>query len=884
MKKILGLMAAFAFMLPAGAQAGDLIFSSDFGAATRELHNKKSGSFDGLLPDTWWEDYSGWTDSIAKTEKITENNSSFLRFNVERYGSSVQFRAPVEKLEMPGIYKIEIEANTHLSSLNIGFRQIPAPYKSLWGDALSTNGKWMKKTFFAKLDKDIKSPVGFFIYPDVGITDIKSISISKATLDDMAAMIPRADKSLKNFFRNSRFPLGVPCGWNIEVHCSKGTVSGDSSLKAPSGCPPIKIEAPEKIIVFSEPFQTSDPTVRNTAALSFMGKGEWTVSVVQGRTESRVITLNPSETEWKREYIEFSPDKIAKGMALKIAGKGVLYIDSLHAYASNEKRPYESAGEAEIALAPIESEASDIRVQFDNAPKKVRYSVSGNFDGAVMKSIVANVYGVEKALPELKLDAKNSSGTISFDVFPETPYGQFRIESWLEKDGKRVSPYSETVVSCFKKPRYWGKDAPNSPFGGHFLSTPFAIKLMKSGGLNWARLHDAGFEYIGWYWLEPEKGKWTFFDEDIKRYRDGNIKIFAQLGTAPKWASYYSDTDLKSSGYFDRYFIPKDNNDYANYVKTVVARYKGLIDEYFVWNEPWGKWWAASYDKTKSEYVRGKDSEAGFAEMTKVAYKAAKEADPTVKISGFNSTSGNDGYKWTKGVYDAGSLEFCDIIDYHYYTPKDVGFEADGAETAYRDAIGYIKEKSPSFKQPVYMSEGQGTCGGSSSNSSCDAGIYKHTIPWKSEADQILLADMTCRYVVSTLANNVSKVFLYSSGQYRNLTMDSLFQTLMAGDGFANPSLAAFSNMAWHLEDMKFVQKLPLSKDVLAYIFEGKRGACAVISGKRGVAYKIPASDKFSAEDLFGNPLKGDLVFNGNLIFIESKLPAAKLAALLNGK
>ena len=61
--------------------------------------------------------------------------------------------------------------------------------------------------------------------------------------------------------------------------------------------------------------------------------------------------------------------------------------------------------------------------------------------------------------------------------------------------------------------------------------------MVKALGYNWVRLHDAGWEYTGWWWLERTPGTWTFRDDAIRRYRDQHLTILGQLGTAPTWAS-----------------------------------------------------------------------------------------------------------------------------------------------------------------------------------------------------------------------------------------------------------------------------------------------------------------------------------------------------------
>ena len=68
------------------------------------------------------------------------------------------------------------------------------------------------------------------------------------------------------------------------------------------------------------------------------------------------------------------------------------------------------------------------------------------------------------AEPVLLLESNN--------VFPEKPYGAFRVEAWVENpDGQRISPYNEIVVYRLHRPRHWMEDSPNSSFGVHTNST-----------------------------------------------------------------------------------------------------------------------------------------------------------------------------------------------------------------------------------------------------------------------------------------------------------------------------------------------------------------------------------------------------------------------------
>jgi len=159
--------------------------------------------------------------------------------------------------------------------------------------------------------------------------------------------------------------------------------------------------------------------------------------------------------------------------------------------------------------------------------------------------------------------------------------------------------------------------------------------MAKAVGVNWTRLHDAGGNYLMWYFLEPEKCKWVFHDKELNRYRKYGMKILGELGTAPKWASYYQDVGKDHSGYFDCFYQPKNLEDYANYVKTVAERYKGVIDAYDVWNEPWiHAWWAVGYDESKTGeyggYITSKNPTADFVKLMATAYQTAKAIDDKI--------------------------------------------------------------------------------------------------------------------------------------------------------------------------------------------------------------------------------------------------------------
>jgi hypothetical protein len=309
-----------------------------------------------------------------------------------------------------------------------------------------------------------------------------------------------------------------------------------------------------------------------------------------------------------------------------------------------------------------------------------------------------------------------------------------------------------------------------------------------------------------------------------------------------------------------------------------------VIDEYFVWNEPWIKaWWPVAYDRSKPDsdgYLTSQAPQADFAALMRTAYAAAKAADPSARVAGFNTTGGGSGREWTRGVYDAGGMAACDVIDYHFYTTPAQGYPGSTADQAYRDALGYVLGKEGALAKPVYMSEGQGTSSGTATGGgpAGGSGLYKHALPYAADEDAVQVADRTCRYLLSLLANKVEKIFLYTAHGYRNLGAPCEFNVLLCGDGYPHPSLAAHANFARHIEGRTFVKVVTVADGVFAYLFAGAGRTVAVISGKPGCgAHTLPPLADAAVVDLFGNPLPARAVYRDTLVFVESPLSPAAL-------
>lgn len=672
------------------------------------------------------------------------------------------------------------------------------------------------------------------------------------------------DEPGRNLLRVSRLPLGLQSGWTIDRDSSDGDdvqIIADREVTGPSGAPALRITADGGTTIYSAPFGLASTDVSHAASVYVRGKGSGHLAVF-GAGEQSGGEFDLDGGGWRRIMVRFEPNPDSRLYALRFEVQGELWLDALQVEQGETAAAYAGRDSCEVCLAPVEEAepggAMPIRVQFADRPAIVRYAVTGEAPGAVLRGKVVTPYGRESGLPPVELDGSFlTEGDWRYDRVPGVEYGPFRIEAWVEgPDGRVIGPPNEVVVYRLRRPRYWGRDGQDSPFGVHTLSTTRHIRMAKAVGINWTRLHDAGTRYIGWYHLEPKPGEWEFHDEPIRRYRRHNMKVLGLLSTSPKWASW---CETPTSGYFDQYYQPRDPRQFAAYARTVVDRYDGVIDAWDIWNEPWvGAFWIRRYDPSREGHARYVTSERpweDYARLSDAAYDAVKAADDDVPVVGISTTTHQPGERvtsgreWTRRMVAADGLSDCDIVGYHYYTRERLGRPGDGAETGYDWAISPILEAGGLGGRPVWMTEGSPT------PRLLGEGFYRYTLPHEVDEDPFDTGDRLARYLVTLLAEDVKKIFLYSMHCHWYFTSEE-YAVLVTPEGYLHPSAAAHSTAAWLLEGARFRRRWRVADGVTAYRFDAEgRTVVALCPMPEHEAYTPPRESGAEVLDLFGNPV-----------------------------
>jgi hypothetical protein len=846
-----------------------------------QLQTIPTKSTEGVIKASFpkgWSDNSNWAPVYYTASRFSEGSDTFWRVDVpQRMKQHIQLMHNLPQIGGKDfVYELSLAARGD-QAIEIGVRQVNPPYQFIWSTQKSLGTEWQTYRWKFKLRETDPNEVGVWlnITGSPAVMDFKNIQLRQLTSAQMQqqAMAKFPGEGPVNLLRQSRLPLGLQSGWSLDRGLNDADevqITSMPDATSPTGCAVLHMVSPDKrMLLRGEPIAIDRTWLKHTASVYVRGQGSFEFSVNnQGNILNKTnVSLSPDKG-WKRLVIDFDPIVSITPYYLAFAGQGDFAIDGLMMHSGEMAKPYQSQQPVEIALAPTQGQiAAFTRIHFDNEPAEFQYTVTGMPDDAHANLVLtfSNTYGqTHKQIIALNSTA-NLQGKLNYNVFADHPYGSVRINAHVEDDkSSTISTLNELVMHRLRKPHYWMQDAPNSAFGVHTLATRRHIQMAKAVGINWTRLHDAGTGYIGWYHLEPEPGKWVYRDKELYRYRQYGMKIFGSLGTAPKWASMYPGYDVSS--YFDRYYMPKDFNQFAEqYVKPIVKRYAKVIDAWDVWNEPWGTWWCSGYDKTKSGragYIQDPDETKSFAQFQKVVYNAVKAVNPDALVAGFNTHISKTGLNWTKGIIQHGATPDADLFSYHQYTHSICGYPDDVVQQGVLSQVAAFPNRKMPY--PIWMTEGSPTA------RQIGEGLYDVTVPGTNEENVNLTSDLLGRFCLSLLASHVERFFLYSMHCHSYFGMTNGHQVLMTEEGYLHPCADALSAMTWFLEDKTFTDHKELVRGVHAYRFVGQSGKVTVLSIAPGKHddYVLPQTKGTNYFDLYGNPLDSGSLLGVTLVYV----------------
>lgn len=640
-----------------------------------------------------WGDNSNWADVDVEYARDTDNphrGQTSQRVRVNRVASgAVQFvqNVPFKKGRIH-VWRLWMRGRPG-SSVTLMMRRTGAPYTEYASQTASLAAEWQEFRVFGVIPEDAD---GLLM---VRATSPMTFWIDDSTLQDLTSASSDAPPQAGNLLTGGgSFEAGMPFGWSVRYEGDQkfrplDPRPGIDNTTAATGKQSLRCPMPiGSNLRIASPLL--HPNFGREHTLSFWAKADVANTPLEVNIEKAFGGSIALSSQWERytvtQKMPFLPYTMLRFQAPETKIGNTIWLDGVQ---FEEKSASSDAVTAELGtLARVPkpltrvpphyraSEPVELSLQMsqpghvvlDGEAATVRVTAAGISIpiGARLQLSAVDLNGQNSVLPGVALPAAPKV-TIGFDVPPRIqsvgasfslPAMNNRRGTWklraqvVDRAGKVLSAPYEMIWARLPRPK--NIDPKQSYFGLHLPLAQNFFDIARRLGVRRTRLHDTSM--VGkWAVTEPEKDQFHFFDEGIDRARKSGIEVLGMLDGAPAWTT----TKPREGGYWGIWNIPDQPgavDRWENYVRRVVGHFKGRIDQWEIWNEPWGAWWISSENPNATPQL--------YAELSRRAHTAAHEVNPGVQILGIDTYPGNT---WTELVLPHAGPKYFEGFSFHEY-------------------------------------------------------------------------------------------------------------------------------------------------------------------------------------------------------------------------
>ncbi len=851
----------FGLVLASGALADGVSLDFESGWQPLVVAPGRPSRMSGEQVPPLVENSSGWAEVDLTGQRLTAEpfaGQAAWRVTV------TAIRAGRAQLYLPGLafqpgQYLRLRAavrSPRSSSLELAVRLQREPWTAPWERTVIAGPEWRELDFvIPPIRRTADEPYALIVGLGLGTYDFDNVSLTYLSEAELAT---GGEPRVGNLIPHSVFPAGLPSPWSLAARDLGARAVADPADPGPSGQPSLHLLAgrdgammprrPGVCLVSPMMYCNS----LRPHSISFWAKGTSGQQLLVNLGAAQQASLGGRVTltgDWQRHSVSGKLPLLPDGYAqLSIASTADFRLDGLQVEEAAQATAYRAPSAVELALTPVQPD----NLFFEDEPLRLRVTATGPRDGLRLHGRLECLGGATIELPSMRLEPATQSVTLA--GLGEAALGTYRVELQArDAAGEARSPWQELVLARVHRPRHLHDDAPDSPFGVHINALPDEAAMVKALGFNWVRIHDAAAELTKWYFLEgrPDEWDWTDADAGIDLFRQHHLMILGMLDTAPL---HRSDCPPAGIGWHSKYFLPRtDQHDaWADYCRRTVRRYQDRIGVWEVWNEPYIRsFFQLQRDPARpNEVVSG--SPAHYAPLLRLAYAAAKQADPGCEV-----IWADQGGDWHAGGVAEQLYEAADTQSFHAYLGSQ--------PTAWPEIARRVEElragMSPIWQgRAVWNTEG-GT-GGQMMQS-----ILRHTPPVDRRDVAILDAEFLVRYELACLAAGVERFFLYT---YHKWSWSPDWNHRLP-DGSLAPNATALSNLMWHVEDRQCRGARDLAGGLKAVVFEGLGEQVAAVfrASPQAAEASLPALPAgVSAVDMYGNPAAAGRELGGAVWYV----------------
>ncbi len=713
----------------------------------------------GRPPDGWVANsYGELATTLEQDASVAHEGGASLRLECVAYrGGAAQAYLPLPPVVAGQVYTLQAHVRgTGLAApVRLSVRDVGRPYHSYLGVTQLVTDEWRSISVAAPADADGQA-VGIFVhFKSPGTLWLDDLSlVASESPPGAPPSVPAIVKG--NLVQNSGFEVGLQ-GWTMPEavaieqggvdggHCAQWHSDGRYRLEGR----PVALKPGQRYSLSAYLRAPNEGTVVQLSAREVGGSDRPHEEFAVGADWARhAFSFTALCEQNQRYYLSIG----------RTAGEDFL-VDNVQ---------LEEGELTECAPAlPLEVGFDFPRAQrFPRQGEPVRLSVLTSArpeaERGPVNLIATDISGNTLLTRSLSTRKRRASVTLSF---PETGFVSLALVN-ARSDPPTVLDEAQLCVVP-ERPAEG-----DSFFGCHgTVGTPpeyHALTAMSKGGTAFWRLHDMP-SYAQWFMVEPEKGEFVWYDEPVDAMLERGVGVLGVLCRTPDWAG--RDPGGEKVG--ARAWPPRDWDEFANYVYRTVDHYKGKINHWEVWNEPWGRgFWAG----TPEEY----------GELLQIAYTEAKRADPECVVVG--------GCFWppkpefTDRVLATGAIQYMDAVSYHHYCEPDA-IAMGQVRSWYETLRGQIDAASGEHL-PIWMTEGSTAC----------PSFYW----WLGRREASRGAtEASAKHLIETKSLGVETFFHYYSWQeigsprmFHGLDSGWYVHPLLEYDGSPKPSYAAYAATA----------------------------------------------------------------------------------------
>ena len=601
-----------------------------------------------------WGDNSDWADvdvNYALDSVNPHSGASSQKIEAKRISSgAVQFRQGVP-IKKDHIYSFSAWLRGQPGQrVTLQLRQAGAPYASYAETPVVLSAEWQQVEALAQVPADEDA------FLMVRVTTPQTLWVDDVEFHDLTALRANGPAHQGNLLSGGSFESGVSFGWSSRVEAPPDALLDNPRIESAT---PGKIGA--RCLKFSVPLggagTISTPVTSanfgRTHTLSLWMRAQDPGTLVQIALVGRPglihsVRVGPT---WQRVTTSFEMPflpfvRIAFYLAERQTAR-TLWMDGV----TLEERP--DASPDYVPDAPHEMTLTMARggnILFDGEDATANLSVApAPPPGATVQVSYQPLGGQMTEWRDLPA-AQNSLALPTFDG----RRGMWKLRAQLQSADKTpLSSPVELVWARLPRPR---EVAPqNSFFGLHVPLIPAYLNIARNTGHTWNRLHDTS-DVTKWGQTEPQAGQFRFYDQAVAASNQAGLHVLGMLDGAPEWT-----TTQPRAGYWAAWNIPDKpgmTQEWSRYVETVVGHYKGQIDDWEVWNEPWGRWWLHSGNPAATPEF--------YAELLRLAHDAAHRANPDALVVGVDTYPGYED-SWTRPVLRAARDNPFEALSFHDY-------------------------------------------------------------------------------------------------------------------------------------------------------------------------------------------------------------------------